>query len=268
MLTGPLIRQKVVEWVLECEPVHNHVDKLLTALDEAGIKGLPLTCRTLLGTDTNIKTIYYNSDTELYFYNVEMKIVNNLMRYDREQIRNLEVVELQLHYDGLPVKKSSADTLWPLLASFYNIHPTAVFPLNFAMCQNKPTDISYLDRTIEELVTLTNLGINFCGQNLPVVIKTVVADAPARALIKSVKGHTGNFCCGKCCERGTWVENRMVFLNTDNFVPRSDQDFRQRIHENHHLPVRQHGPSPLLPLPINMVEAFPQDYMHCVCLGK
>ena len=38
--------------------------------------------------------------------------------------------------------------------------------------------------------------------------------------------------------------------------------FRQLEDDDHH-----HGATPLCNLPINMIMAFPIDYMHLVCLG-
>lgn len=219
-------------------------------------------------TDTNIKTVTYNETTELYYYNVSGTISKHLERYQQEVVCALTEIQLQLHYDGIPIRKSSADTLWPMLCSFINLSPRVVFPLNLAMCQTKPEDNSYLDKTVSELLDVISDGITVHGINIPVVVTNIVADAPARAMLKKVKGHTGYYSCGKCHEKGNWVENRMVFLNSDGLIPRSDIEFRNRTHETHHLPLGPHGESPVLELPINMIDAFPQDYMHCVCLGK
>lgn len=268
IILGPDLRKKLVSWVNDCQPPQSHVDKLLKLLTEEGIEGLPLTCRTLMNTNTHIKTLTFNSTTEVYYYDVLTTIVKNLERYNSELVKNLASLEIQLHYDGIPLFKSSSDTLWPLLLSFKNLVPTVVFPINLAMCSTKPEDVSYLSKSINELVVITNEGINIYGKNIPVVILNVVADAPARSLLKKVKGHTGYYCCGRCQEKGTWVEGRMVFLYTDDLVPRTDDDFRARAHETHHLPLALHGTSPMLPLPINMVTSFPQDYMHCACLGQ
>lgn len=240
----------------------------MVALAESGIEGLPLTCRTLLETDTNVKTISFSPTTEVFYYDVSSKIVSNLERFECEVIRSLSVLEIQLHYDGIPMFKSSADTLWPLLASFKNLSPTVVFPLNLAMCTTKPDDISYLDHTVNQLTELITNGVNVYGHNIPIVILNVIADAPARSLLKKVKGHTGYYCCGRCTEKGTWIDRRLVILKTEGLILRTDADFRARNQEEHHLPVATHGLSPLLPLPIDMVTSFPQDYMHCMCLGN
>lgn len=268
-LTGSVLREKMRDWVNDCKPTQRTVDYVLTVLiDHGGLKGLPRTCRTLMETDTNIKTITVNEKTEVFFYSAKTAVITSLQRYEPRVVTNLSVIEITLHFDGIPIYKSSSDSLWPFLGSFTNLTPRVVFPLNFAMCDSKPDDTSYLDRSVNELLELSREGVEIYNVNIPLVIVNAVADAPARAMLKKCKGHTGYFSCGRCCEQGTWFENRMVFLNTENLQPRTDISFREREHENHHLPLVPHGPSPLLPLELDMVLGFPLDYMHCMCLGK
>ena len=44
--------------------------------------------------------------------------------------------------------------------------------------------------------------------------------------------------------------------------PRTDDSFRNRLHEGHHTGILQ-----FLELPINMIDQFPLDYMHLCCQG-
>lgn len=255
--------------MLDSQTPTRHCDILLTILKEHGHPYLPKTYRTLMGTNTNIKTTQYSENTELYYYSVSEVLKSNLLRYPREQISSLTEVQLQLHFDGLPLYRSSTQTLWPLLVSFWNITPSIVFPLNLAMCANgKPDDTEYLSRTVDELNDVINNGIVVHGVNIPVSIVMVVADAPARSMIKKIKGHSGYHGCGRCKQRGVWVDNRVVYLEFENLLPRTDEEFRNRIDVHHHHPVASHGTSPLLPLPIDMIMSFSIDYMHNVCLGK
>ena len=98
------------------------------------------------------------------------------------------------------------------------------------------------------------------GQNWKVRISAVICDAPACAMIKAIKGHGGYWGCGKCVQKGSWLE-KVVFLEMDAAL-RTDEAFIAMEAMEHHT-----GPTPLTELVIGMVTAFPLDYMHLVCLG-
>ena len=55
---------------------------------------------------------------------------------------------------------------------------------------------------------------------------------------------------------------KMVYLNEDAEL-RNDDNFRSRKNPDHHL----ENISPFESLPVDMVNQFPLDYMHLVCLG-
>ncbi|ODM87811.1 hypothetical protein Ocin01_18871 [Orchesella cincta] len=90
----------------------------------------------------------------------------------------------------------------------------------------------------------------------------IVCDAPAKAYIKCIKGHTGYFGCDKCNVEGTHISNRMAFTNLDA-TRRDNESFRHRRDIEHHLAdtVLENI------LDLDMVECFPMDYMHLICLG-
>lgn len=57
------------------------------------------------------------------------------------------------------------------------------------------------------------------------------------------------------------MHNRMAFLDLDAPL-RNDNDYRNRVYDDYH-----HMESVLEMLPIDMIDAFPPDYLHCVLLG-
>ncbi|OXA45782.1 hypothetical protein Fcan01_19500 [Folsomia candida] len=130
---------------------------------------------------------------------------------------------------GLPLHKSNSKQLWPILAHVMN------------------TDYVYA-------VAL------YCGTEKPEA-SSFICDAPARAFICCIKGHSGYFSCGKCEVKGQRVQNRTVFLKTD-IILRTNLSFRNQTQRQHH-----HGNSPLESLNIDMVNDFPFEYMHLICLG-
>lgn len=93
-------------------------------------------------------------------------------------------------------------------------------------------------------------------------IQCIICDAPAKSYIKCIKGHTGYYSCSKCCIQGEF-SSKMYFPNIDNLVLRTDAHFRSQQDEEHHI-----GKSILEEIPqLNIINGFPLDYMHLVCLG-
>jgi len=93
-----------------------------------------------------------------------------------------------------------------------------------------------------------------------VAIHSFVCDAPARAMVKNVKGHSGYSACDKCHVEGEW--NQKVTFQETNAPLRTDAEFAEMSDPDHHL-----GPSIIQCLPVGMVSQFPIDYMHLACLG-
>ncbi|XP_072747535.1 uncharacterized protein [Anoplolepis gracilipes] len=76
------------------------------------------------------------------------------------------------------------------------------------------------------------------------------------------KGHIGFFSCTKCMQKGKYVKGRVVFPKI-NCKKRTNENFYDKIQPEHHL-----GKSILENIPnIDIVNNFPLDYMHLICLG-
>ncbi|KAJ8043176.1 hypothetical protein HOLleu_10154 [Holothuria leucospilota] len=124
----------------------------------------------------------------------------------------------------------------------------------------KPSSHEFLEEFIAEGKELENHGFVYDEERVLVKISAVVCDAPACSFLKNIKGHGGYSGCGKCVQRGVWLE-KVTFPET-NAALRTDDSFSRMIDEEHHV-----GPTPFAELSIGLVTAFPLDYMHLVCLG-
>jgi hypothetical protein len=94
------------------------------------------------------------------------------------------------------------------------------------------------------------------------VKKCFVCDAPAKSFIKAIKGHNGYHGCDKCCVVGKNINRRMSYFDI-NSRTRTDAQFRARRDEDHHTSA-----TALIDIPnLDLINAFPIDYMHLVCLG-
>jgi len=76
--------------------------------------------------------------------------------------------------------------------------------------------------------------------------------------VKSFNAYHG---CNSCTVEGTFIKNRMAFLEL-NAPLRSNETFRNKLDEYYHK-----DESPLEELPINITSAVVLEYMHNICLG-
>lgn len=128
------------------------------------------------------------------------------------------------------------------------------------MGDTKPSDLDFLTDFVEEIKTLLLGGILHNGKTIQVTLKSVVCDAPARAMVKGIIQFNGTYGCDYCEIRGVWENGSMQFRDIDTL--RTDASFRSKSNAKHHK-----VDSPFLDLPVDMVKCFPLDYMHLVNLG-
>ncbi|KER21704.1 hypothetical protein T265_15027, partial [Opisthorchis viverrini] len=104
-------------------------------------------------------------------------------------------------------------------------------------------------------------GVSGVCNTHTVRLQCIICDSPARAFLKQVKGDTGYYGCDYCTQKGVHIGTRITFPSLTAPL-RRDYDFRTRMQEKHHI-----GPSPMEELNFPMIDGFPPDYMHSVCLG-
>lgn len=87
---------------------------------------------------------------------------------------------------------------------------------------------------------------------------------PAKASILKIKGHSGFQSCAKCTVHGENVNGYICFYEI-NAPLRTDQEFRQKSDEGHHL---EGGDTEFVKIPnFDLIADVVLDYMHLVCLG-
>jgi hypothetical protein len=170
---------------------------------------------------------------------------------------NVCFLDLQINVDGLPLYKSSAYNLWPILMKVKSL--PSPLPVGMFCGFGKPQLNILVDSLAEELTLFKTSGVLF--NNFLVKIKNIlfVCDAPARAFLQCVKGHSGYFGCSYCRQKGEYVEDHVVFCDHSAQL-RSDNDYASFLENN------QKSVSPLSPV-VPLYSCFPPEFMHLVCLG-
>lgn len=256
------IAVELAEWVARYNVPQIAVGGLLSILKPYH-PSLPVDPRTLMKTPRNyeFKEIVC-ADGQLghyYHFGIAAGIVD--LELQMYAVSN-NTLMLQFNFDGLPLFKSSSMEFWPILCAVKDHENFKPFAVGLYCGRKKPSDVSdYVAEFVAELQLLLETGVTCNDTRFMVHIDCFVCDAPARAFIKNVKGHTGYHGCEKCVQEGVYVNGRMTFPETDARL-RTDEDLKRMTDEDHHR-----GPSPLSVLPIGLVTGFVYDYMHLVCLG-
>ncbi len=244
------------DWTVQNNVPLLHVTKLLKILKPYH-PDIPQDARTLLQTPR--KTIISEIGNGRFCYiGLEKGLRSKFLKYGPLDADRITIL---CNIDGTPISNSSAQQIWPILCVAEELD-SVPFAVAVYWGMNKPCSLhDYLKDFIAEIEQLIHSGFSWLGKVFSVTLRAFICDAPARAYLKCIKGHTGYFACEKCTTEGTYTNNRMTFPE-QNAPLRKDEDFLSQNQSDHHI-----GVSPLTQLNFGLVTGFPLEYMHLVCLG-
>ncbi|KYM94366.1 hypothetical protein ALC62_15008, partial [Cyphomyrmex costatus] len=216
---------------------------------------IPSDPRTLLHTPRN--TDVRNCAGGEYYHFGLLKSIENFFLTAPINVTNIKI---SVNIDGLPLSKSSQQQLWPILGSIGE--SKQVFIIGIYYGKQKPCNPNdFLKEFIEETKLLCNNGI-VIDKHIQCSINSIICDAPAKAFVLQIKGHTGYSSCTKCTTEGDFRCNKVCFPQI-NAPLRTDLEFRLKNDEDHHI-----GKSIIEEIPnFDLINNVPLDYMHLVCLG-
>ena len=272
--TKESLADNLVRWYNEYNISHQALNSLLQILKPLD-SSLPGDSRTLLSTKS--KEIEKIGSGEYMYLGFKENILKFLhCKFGSKEMKTGEVmqcgclvkelkVSLNINIDGLPIFKSTNTSFWPILCSciFNNClcEPLQPFIVSVFYGHDKPEINSYLQKCIAELSILLENGIIFENTSINVELRSIIADAPAKAFLKQTKSHSGYFACDRCVIRGEY-KNRSISYEKMKEVKRTDESFRSKLYPEHHI-----GNSPFTNLNIDMINIFVYDYMHLILLG-
>ena len=232
---------------------HKHVN--LTGELPKSSKTLCRATHTVFPCD--IKNI---SGHEYCYLGLKRQIEFCLGLYCESYLQKVDVLKITVNNDGLPLFHSNNMSAWPILVRIANLRPSKVFPVVLTAGPGKPHDLQYLEEFTSEAKHLIDTGLDFHGKHFFIVVNAVVCDAPARAHVKNVKQYSATFGCDQCESMGFYDGQRMTWPRTWQLPLRTDASFRAKSQREHHK--SDDSDSPFLRLGIDMIKAFPPDFMH------
>ena len=166
------LRADLIEWVNGYQIKHNAVDSLLKILKKSGHDQLPGSTRSLIKTARYVP-LAEKSGMQYIYFPVKEELMRQFLRYPTMTKESVTALEISLNIDGLPLFKSSNKTLWPLLCGIMNIEPTVIFPVALTYGSSKPTDLLFLQDTVDDLNYLLKHGLNVDGKVIPVSLRSM-----------------------------------------------------------------------------------------------
>nr|XP_042912828.1 uncharacterized protein LOC122272862 [Parasteatoda tepidariorum] len=258
------LKNDLAVWAIADNVPQSTITNLLKVLKKYPCgSDLPLDARALLQTPRCVR-VENMSNGVYHHFGIEEGIKFILSKINSKNLLDPDL-KLLVNVDGLPLAKSSGSQLWPILGSLsYNLNAPCVFPIGIFHSNQKPENPNlFLNKFVEEMNKLIKNGIVDNGKHYKIDLKGMICNAPARAFILCIKGHSGYSSCNKCFQEGLYFKKRVCFPEVD-FVERTDSDFRNRLAgDSHHkcdselLKIDKFGP----------VSQVPFEYMHLVCLG-
>lgn len=249
-------------WATECNVPLITVNKLLKLMKRYELiktEKLPQYCRTLLaGCKLKIGNIRKVIPGRYYHFGLK----NGIKTLSSTKLTE---INLAIGVDGLPLTKSSKSQFWPILAYIIGAEKT-VFPVGIYHGYTKPKCTNeFLSDFILEAKELITEGIVLNGSIKQVKIKLFICDAPAKSFILNIKGHSGFYSCSRCIQEGEYYDRRVCFpYSKSKSAKKTHQDYVNMKYEDSHVGTI----SKLAELDgLDVVSAFPLDYMHLVCLG-
>ena len=133
-------------------------------------------------------------------------------------------IHLQINIDGLLLIKSSCFSVWPILCIVKNFSMKEPFVVGiYSVKEKSPSAAEFLGEFVEETKHLVEDDFLFDNKNYSVKIHSFICDAPARAFVKGIKGHSGYNSCEKCRTNGEH-NGKLIYPET-NAPLRTDLSF-------------------------------------------
>lgn len=258
------VKSKLAEWSINFNVPHSTLNGLLPIFkDIPGLTQMPIDARTILNSNSEKSAVQLITVKPGYYYHFGLGLAIK-KHFIINSIINIDIIQVVIGIDGLPLSKSSSSQFWPILG-YIRPFKDSVFLIGLYWGHEKPQDSNeFLNEFVMETKNVLLNGISIDNKIKQIKIDGFCLDTPAKTYILKTKGHAGFDSCSRCLEEGEYLKNRTCFPYSSNLVKRTHNDYVTKKYEEHHV---GHTVSILSELPINIIDSFGLDYMHLTCLG-
>lgn len=182
-------------------------------------------------------------------------------------MQNYDELQLDINIDGIPLFKSSRVQLWPILCRIINTKEKLLpFAVGLYIDNKKPNCVKdYLKDFVDEVhLLIDSLVLN--GKKINLKFRCLTCEAPAKAFICGVPGHSSSDGCTKCTQVAKKIDNVLTYSSFSG-TPISDVDFALRKYPKQHSNIFKKEKTPLEEIGFDMISQTPLDSMHLVDLG-
>ena len=260
-------------WSLAFGIPHIALKVLLVILRNYTDLVLPRDSRTLLKTPRHVDMIEMPNGAQYCHFGLTKAVEEIAHNYRKRGIRTRQI-RLIFNIDGLPIYKSSENSLWLILCSETILKKVYTVGIHVGAGKPKYPNI-FLDRFVNEAAELCGSTRIMNGHQFEILFHALVCDVSAKSMVLNTAGHSGYNSCSKCTQCGTWQvpqgrkvqgKGRVCFpfeQNQPEVRLRTDEEFANNLCDGY-----QHGNTSLLKIPGFLgVTRVPLDYMHLILLG-
>ncbi|XP_032690588.1 uncharacterized protein LOC116853571 [Odontomachus brunneus] len=203
-LLEPSFSENLASCFIDCNLTHCQGNSVLSVLKtHTCFSNLPKDVRTLLNTPRH-RVVYDIEPGQYLHFNVEVAIVKNLS--NALFVSLIRELELDFSTDGCLLDKSGTIQIWPIQCRISNVKDIKPIVVGIYKGAQKSNNANvFFQKFITDVKSiLSNGGVNFRGNLIPVRLRSFIADAPARAFIlnhRLMSQHP----CSKCKVRGTLI---------------------------------------------------------------
>lgn len=195
------------------------------------------------------------------------------------ELMQKNVLSLMINTDGISLKKSGFDSVWPIQL-ICNFLPPKIRYLNenilcvaFYCQKHKPDMLEFFEPFAVEIDELQSIGFVFRENVFRTTITSAIFDLPAKSSFQQLIQFNGYSACGYCFHKGeltgkgvryTWQNECSSKRTNESFILAMENVSQNGLE----MVDGVKGVSAAVSFDnFDMVKSFGLDYMHNVCLG-